>query len=86
MSRIDHAKAAGEFIRKTEHVAFHDKRLWDLREKRDAQAHGIAEWETLRELASGIKEHTLSNLSEYLEQFAAAAEANGVVVHWASTA
>lgn len=51
MSRIDHAKAAGEFIRKTEHVAFHDKRLWDLREKRDAQAHGIAEWETLRELS-----------------------------------
>ena len=55
MSRIDHAKAAGAFIAKTEHVAFHDKRLWDLREKRDVQAHGIAEWETLRELASGIK-------------------------------
>ncbi|MFL9991416.1 lactate utilization protein B [Paraburkholderia sediminicola] len=86
MSRIDHAKAAGAFIRKTEHVAFHDKRLWDLREKRDAQAHGIPEWETLRELASGIKEHTLSHLSDYLEQFAAAAEANGVVVHWAATA
>ncbi len=33
-----------------------------MREKRDAQAHGIAEWETLRELASGIKEHTLSHL------------------------
>src|ERR1700733_11627807 len=86
MSRIDHAKAAGAFIAKTEHVAFHDKRLWDLREKRDAQAHSIPEWETMRELASGIKEHTLSHLSEYLEQFAAAVEANGVIVHWAATA
>ena len=85
-NRIDHAKAAGAFISKTEHVAFHDKRLWDLREKRDAQAHGIAEWETMRELASGIKEHTLSHLSAYLEQFADAAAANGVVVHWAANA
>jgi L-lactate dehydrogenase complex protein LldF len=81
MKRIDHAKAAGAFIAKTEHVAFHDRRLWDLRQKRDQQAHGIPEWETMRELASGIKEHTLSHFADYLEQFASAAEANGVVVH-----
>jgi len=55
--RLDHAKAAGAFIAKTDHVAFHDKRLWDLRSKRDAQAHGMPEWETLRELASAM--HTL---------------------------
>ncbi len=34
----------------------------------------------------GIKEHTLSHLADYIEQFAAAAEANGVMVHWAATA
>ena len=53
--RIDHAKAAGAFIAKTDHVAFHDKRLWDLRGKRDAQAHGMPEWETLRDLAWGLR-------------------------------
>ncbi|PLZ04357.1 4Fe-4S ferredoxin [Burkholderia sp. WAC0059] len=85
MSRIDHARSAGEFIARPEHLAFHDKRLWDLRKKRDAQAHAIAEWETLRSLASAIKAHTLSRLADYLEQFANAAEANGVRVHWADT-
>jgi L-lactate dehydrogenase complex protein LldF len=84
--RIDHAKAAGAFLQKPDHVAFHDKRLWDLRSKRDAQAHGIPEWEEMRNLASGIKEHTLSNLSEYLAQFADQAEKNGVVVHFAANA
>jgi L-lactate dehydrogenase complex protein LldF len=61
----------------------HDERLWDLRMKRDAQMHAIPEWEELRELASRIKEHTLAHLDEYLEQFEANAQANGVHVHWA---
>ncbi|WP_186056255.1 lactate utilization protein B [Burkholderia gladioli] len=80
---VDHAGAAEAFLAKTEHVAFHDRRLWDLRKKRDAQAASIEEWETLRTLASQIKEHTLSRLADYLEQFASNAEANGVKVHWA---
>ncbi|UVK53630.1 lactate utilization protein [Mesorhizobium sp. AR02] len=84
--RVDHAKAAGNFLAKPDHVSFHDQRLWDLRLKRDAQAHGIPEWETLRDLASGIKEHTLSHLSQYVEQFVDAAEGNGVVVHFAADA
>jgi len=84
--RVDHAKAAGAFIAKTGHVAQHDRRLWDLRLKRDAQAHGIPEWETLRDLASLIKEHTLSNLADYVEQFIGVAEKNGVVVHLAAEA
>jgi L-lactate dehydrogenase complex protein LldF len=84
--RIDHAKAAGAFLQKADHVAFHDKRLWDLRSKRDAQAHGIPEWETLRDLASGIKEHTLSHLADYIGQFVTQAEKNGVVVHFAADA
>lgn len=86
MNRVDHAQAAGAFIKKTEHVAFHDKRLWGLRLKRDVQTHGIPEWEALRDVASSIKEHTLSNLADYLAQFVAQAEANGVVIHWAANA
>lgn len=84
--RVDHAKAAGNFLAKPDHVSFHDQRLWDLRLKRDAQAHAIPEWETLRDLASGIKEHTLSHLAQYVEQFVDAAEGNGVVVHFAADA
>ena len=81
--RVDHAEAARHFLAAPEHLAFHDERLWDLRTKRDRQAFAIPEWEALRELASGIKEHTLTHLDQYLEQFEAAATANGVAVHWA---
>jgi len=84
--RIDHAKRAASFIAQPDHVAFHDLRLWDIRKKRDAQGEAIPEWETLRTLASQIKEHTLSNLSDYLAQFSQRAEANGVTVHWAADA
>ncbi|SDV50348.1 lactate utilization protein B [Chitinasiproducens palmae] len=85
-TRVDHAKAARAFIAKTDHLTFHDKRLWDLRSKRDRQTAAVPEWETLRTLASEIKEHTLSHLADYLEQFAERAEANGIVVHWAADA
>ena len=81
--RIDHAEAAKRFLAAPEHLKFHDERLWDLRMKRDKQAFAIDEWEELRELASRIKEHTLTHLDTYLEQFEAAAKANGVTVHWA---
>ncbi|MBV9750670.1 MAG: lactate utilization protein [Acetobacteraceae bacterium] len=69
-----------------EHEKMHDERLWDLRQKRDREMHGIAEWETLRELASAIKEHTLTHLDHYLDQFEANARANGIHVHWARDA
>src|ERR1700709_925124 len=65
---VDHAAAAARFIADAPHLAFHDTRLWELRQKRDGQMHGVPEWETLRDLASAIKEHTLSRLAEYLEQ------------------
>ena len=81
--RVDHAEAAKRFIAAPEHQTFHDERLWDMRKKRDRQAFAIDEWEELRELASKIKEHTLTHLDTYLEQFEAAAKANGVTVHWA---
>lgn len=81
---VDHNEAAQRFIDAPRHEKMHDERLWDLRQKRDRQMHAIPEWEQLRELASAIKQHTLSNLREYLEQFEAQAQANGIHVHWAS--
>jgi L-lactate dehydrogenase complex protein LldF len=83
MKRIDHAEASSKFIEAKDHAEFHDRRLWDLRQKRDRESGSLPEWEELRNLASAIKEHTLTHLADYLEQFEAAARANGVVVHWA---
>jgi L-lactate dehydrogenase complex protein LldF len=60
--------------------------LWFVRQKRDKAAHGLPEWERLREWASQIKNHTLSNLDHYLIEFEKNALANGVKVHWASNA
>ena len=86
MRPINHAEASSHFIEAKEHLEFHDRRLWDLRLKRDRQAHGIPEWEELRNLASTIKEHTLSHLADYLEQFETQAKTNGANVHWARDA
>lgn len=83
---VDQAEAAARFIAAVEHEKMHDERLWDLRRKRDRVMHGVEEWEDLRELASQIKQHTLAHLDQYLEQFEAAAIANGVHVHWAADA
>ena len=86
MSRVDHAEASSRFIEAKDHAEFHDKRLWDLRRKRDAETQAIPEWEELRSLASAIKEHTLSHLGDYLVEFERNATANGMVVHWARDA
>jgi L-lactate dehydrogenase complex protein LldF len=40
----------------------------------------------LRSLASAIKEHTLTHLADFLEEFERNAAANGVKVHWAKDA
>ena len=84
--RVDQTEAAARFIAATLHEKSHDERLWDLRGKRDRQMHAIPEWEELRELASAIKEHTLTHLDQYLDQFEQNARANGVHVHWAKDA
>jgi L-lactate dehydrogenase complex protein LldF len=86
MKRIDHSEASSKFIRAKDNLDFHDKRLWDLRGKRDRESHGIAEWEELRTLASAIKEHTLTHLADYLEEFERNAVKNGAQVHWATDA
>ena len=83
---IDQAEAAARFIAAPEHEKMHDERLWDLRQKRDREMHGIVEWEELRALASSIKEHALVHLDEYLELFEGNARRNGVHVHWAKDA
>ncbi|PTS95582.1 4Fe-4S ferredoxin [Pedobacter sp. HMWF019] len=80
----DHAQAAAQFIKDEERTDWHDETLWFVRKKRDLAAHGIPEWEQLREWASQIKDHTLSNLSHYLESFEQKATANGIRVHWAA--
>lgn len=80
---MSHASAAHDFLRDPARAAWHDQTLWMVRTKRDRQAMKVPDWEGLREAASRIKEHTLSRLSEYLEQFEAHAVANGIQVHWA---
>ena len=79
----DHASLAQAFITDEPRTDWHDETLWFVRQKRDKAAHGLPEWEQLREWASGIKDHTLSNLNTYLLQFESQAKANGVQVHWA---
>jgi L-lactate dehydrogenase complex protein LldF len=84
--RVDHAEASSHFIAAKDHIAFHDQRLWDLRKKRDRESEEIPEWQELRALASAIKEHTLTHLADYLEEFERNAKKNGAHVHWARDA
>lgn len=84
MKAPEHAKAAAAFIADEPRTDWHDETLWFVRKKRDKAAHGLPEWEQLREWASQIKNHTLSNLDKYLLQFETNAEANGITVHWAA--
>ncbi|MEO0468380.1 MAG: lactate utilization protein B, partial [Bacteroidota bacterium] len=83
---MPHPEKAAAFIENEARTDWHDAALWHVREKRDKAAHGIDEWEQLRELASQIKDHSLSHLDQYLEEFERKATANGVQVHWAATA
>nr|WP_295896793.1 LUD domain-containing protein [uncultured Alistipes sp.] len=81
-----HSKAAKRFVADAERMAWHDRALYAVREKRDRMAQSVPEWEALREAASAIKRHTLSRLGYYLELFERNATANGIEVHWAADA
>lgn len=81
---MSHAANAHDFLRDPARAAWHDQTLWMVRVKRDRQAAKVPDWEALREAASQIKEHTLSRLAEYLEEFESRAAANGIQVHWAA--
>jgi L-lactate dehydrogenase complex protein LldF len=82
----DHPTAAAEFVANTAKVRWHDAAIWGTRAKRDRASQSVPEWETLRDLASRIKLHTMSRLDEYLEQFDTAATRLGAQVHWARDA
>jgi L-lactate dehydrogenase complex protein LldF len=83
---VDPEAAAARFIADPAHEEVHDRLVWAMRQHRDTAVAGIANWEELRDLASRIKEHTLTHLDRYLEQFEANATARGAVVHWARDA
>ncbi|AVR45634.1 4Fe-4S ferredoxin [Christiangramia fulva] len=78
-----HSEKAAAFIKDEARTNWHDGALWHVREKRDAAASLLPEWELLRNTASHIKDNVLANLDDYLIQFEAEAKKNGVVVHWA---
>jgi L-lactate dehydrogenase complex protein LldF len=81
-----HADAAQEFIKDEARTDWHDETLWFVRNKRDKAVNTLPEWEILREWASQIKNHTLSNLDHYLKSFEEKAVSNGINVHWAASA
>ena len=80
----DHATLSKQFNKDEPRVNWHDETLWFVRQKRDKAAFQLPEWELLRETASQIKNNVLSNLHDYLVQFEANAQSNGVTVHWAA--
>ncbi|NHC49690.1 lactate utilization protein B [Aquirufa ecclesiirivi] len=86
MHMLNHAEASEKFITNQERTDWHDDTLWFVRSKRDKASKLLPEWEALREQASQIKEHMLSNLPQYLLEFEAKAQANGIQVHWAKDA
>jgi L-lactate dehydrogenase complex protein LldF len=86
LKTIDHPAAAAEFVADDAHAHWHDQALWFIRAKRDKCAHGLPEWEELRQRAADIKQHTISHLADYLEQFERNATRLGAKVHWARDA
>jgi L-lactate dehydrogenase complex protein LldF len=83
---LNHAEASEKFIEDAERTTWHDETLWFVRSKRDKVSKLLPEWEALREQASSIKDHTLANLGQYLEEFESNAQKNGIKVHWAKDA
>lgn len=81
-----HAKYSKEFLADTIRADWQDQALWAVRRKRDIAVNEVPGWENLREHASLIKEHTLSELDYYLNQFEEEAAKNGAFVHWAGDA
>ena len=78
-----HSALSERFIANKKQVDWHNDTLWYLREKRDSARDQMSDWEALRDVASGIKNHTLSLLPDYLEEFESAATSNGMKVKWA---
>jgi L-lactate dehydrogenase complex protein LldF len=83
---IDPEGRAARFIALKVHESTHDRLVWGMRLNRDKAVAGVPEWERMRQVASQIKEHTLTHLDQYLEQFEANATRLGTHVHWARDA
>lgn len=86
MSQHNHSKEAAAFNQDFDRTTWHDETLWFVRQKRDKAVMPIPEFQELRNLASSIKDHTLSQLDQYLIEFEANALKNGIRVHWAANA
>ncbi len=86
MNHQNHPELAEAFNKDFERTTWHDETLWFVRQKRDKAVYPIPEFQDLRTLASEIKDHTLSNLDNYLIEFEQNAIKNGVKVHWAADA
>jgi L-lactate dehydrogenase complex protein LldF len=83
---VDPEGLAERFIALEKHEATHDRLVWNMRRNRDASVASVPEWGDLRALASQIKEHTLTHLDQYLEEFEQNATKHGTHVHWARDA
>ncbi|EAZ80436.1 lactate utilization protein B [Algoriphagus machipongonensis] len=83
---MSHPSQAAKFLKDEKRAHWHDETLWFVREKRDISSKKIPEWEELRKIASGIKDHVLSNLDNYLAELEKKATENGIHVHWAKDA
>jgi len=80
---MGHPEAAARFVADDARVHWHDQALWWVRQKRDAGARTVPDWEALRERGEAIKAHVASRLADYLEEFERNATRLGAVVHWA---
>jgi len=85
LTHHEHPENATAFVANDARAHWHDQSLWFVRSKRDKAAATLPEWEELRARASGIKQHTMSRLGDYLELFERNATQMGAVVHWART-
>ena len=83
---VDHAQNAAKFLHDQKRVTWHDEALWFVRQKRDAAAKSVPEWEALREAGEKIKAHTLEHLGYYLSLFEERAKRKGIEVYWAENA
>lgn len=83
---IRHVDLANAYLKDEPRVDWHNKAVYNFRDKRDKVAKSTPEWEALRDHASQIKENVLAHMDEYLIQFESQAKANGVQVHWAKNA
>ena len=63
---VDPEGLAARFISLEVHESTHDRLVWGMRQNRDKAVAGVPEWAELRDLASRIKEHTLTHLDRYL--------------------